>query len=851
MNILKITLNEDGDIVNYDQDFLIFRGGYGDITMQVEVPHSLLLDPVADIGGKSTTTGNNVKVGAIIRTSTGENIKTRSYEFKRVKDFKIREMDYRLYQRPMPKEFTLWETVSFLEETTQGTLEMVLNVSNWTINELGAKVEENRATHIISVDVHPSTNLDESEKIDNPSDLEILQSQVQNIDESLQNVEKDLYNIDEKGLGEYLLKRLIAGDKISIEKDTSKSPNGLKISLIPMKANEVSIDSIKDIKSNNVQDALEELSKRTDSDHIDTISAISEDMIDNTDPYNPIILHDPSKVDRNLYENKTEQTDANILALQNNKADLVDGKVPSSQLPSYVDDVLEYPTLSQLPDVGEDGKIYVTLDTNLTYRWGGTEYIEISPSLALGETASTAYRGDRGKIAYDHSQINGNPHNTKLSEVTEDATHRTVTDMEKQQWNRAEKNVQSDWNEDETTSPAYIKNKPNIPAGVQLYDSTGQNTNGSMTQKASTDEFAKYLPLTGGTMSGPIILGQGDAKALFLGANGRINSGTSGSNTIFGLSGSELLVGKNLYDLRLRGANTRPLYNDAELALKSDVISSDKLVTTDTAQTITATKTHTQGLIVSGRPNNSGDDEGIVITKASNNYAGLCLGSPTGARSVHYLTPDNSAIWRWCSGDSSNFDIKHPQKAGTVALTSDISTKNYTTYTVIDATSLDENTYYPVTFDASRKNLKIMLFNQWNGGTPSWATHSSKNYSCVKIWETTGHGWGEFGTYRRIHLSAFSQTETDPVRGVGQLGNSSTEYVYVRGGGKYNFYTSDNVVPVLRTESYTVASQTIAPTTTVPDEIVTTILNTDAKQTITADKTFTGTATFKEINLLV
>lgn len=72
------------------------------------------------------------------------------------------------------------------------------------------------------------------------------------------------------------------------------------------------------------------------------------------------------------------------------------GKVPSSQLPSYVDNVVEYPTLSDFPATGESGKIYIALDTNLTYRWGGSDYAEISPSIALGTTDSTAYRGDWG-----------------------------------------------------------------------------------------------------------------------------------------------------------------------------------------------------------------------------------------------------------------------------------------------------------------------------------------------------------------------------------------------------------------------------------------------------------------------
>lgn len=77
------------------------------------------------------------------------------------------------------------------------------------------------------------------------------------------------------------------------------------------------------------------------------------------------------------------------------------GLVPSSQLPAYVDDVIEVVTFDDLPETGEEGKIYVTLDTNLTYRWSGSQYIEISSSLALGETSSTAYPGDKGKANRD------------------------------------------------------------------------------------------------------------------------------------------------------------------------------------------------------------------------------------------------------------------------------------------------------------------------------------------------------------------------------------------------------------------------------------------------------------------
>lgn len=77
-------------------------------------------------------------------------------------------------------------------------------------------------------------------------------------------------------------------------------------------------------------------------------------------------------------------------------APLSGGLIPPQYLPSYVDDVVEYASMTAFPATGEAGKIYVALDTNLTYRWGGSSYVEISPSLALGHTSGTAYPGDEG-----------------------------------------------------------------------------------------------------------------------------------------------------------------------------------------------------------------------------------------------------------------------------------------------------------------------------------------------------------------------------------------------------------------------------------------------------------------------
>lgn len=93
------------------------------------------------------------------------------------------------------------------------------------------------------------------------------------------------------------------------------------------------------------------------------------------------------------------------------KADLVGGVVPAGQLPGFVDDVVEFADLGSFPVSGEAGKLYIAVDTNLVYRWGGTNYVMTSSALALGETSVTAFRGDRGKTAYEHSQITAaNPH---------------------------------------------------------------------------------------------------------------------------------------------------------------------------------------------------------------------------------------------------------------------------------------------------------------------------------------------------------------------------------------------------------------------------------------------------------
>lgn len=120
---------------------------------------------------------------------------------------------------------------------------------------------------------------------------------------------------------------------------------------------------------------------------------------------------------------------ANLKGAANGVAELdATGKVPASQLPSYVDDVLEYDNQAGFPGTGETGKIYVAKDTNKTYRWSGSGYVEISASLALGTTSSTAFRGDYGQTAYTHSQSAHAPANAqKNSDITKSEIEAKLT----------------------------------------------------------------------------------------------------------------------------------------------------------------------------------------------------------------------------------------------------------------------------------------------------------------------------------------------------------------------------------------------------------------------------------------
>lgn len=144
--------------------------------------------------------------------------------------------------------------------------------------------------------------------------------------------------------------------------------------------------------------------------------------------------------------------------------------------------------------------------------------------------------------------------------------------------------------------------------------------------------------------------------------------------------------------------------------------------------------------------------------------------------------------------------------------------------TEIDASGLDENTWYPVTIAAGeRENIRVEVLVALDSGTkPSWSTHD-RGFSTRKIWEFAPSAWGvNRDSNITIYLSDFVHADIDPVRGLGNLSQFDVCYVFVRGGGKYHFYASHNAYVTLRTDTYKPSggTQSVSPTTETPAEIV-------------------------------
>lgn len=507
------------------------------------------------------------------------------------------------------------------------------------------------------------------------------------------------------------------------------------------------------------------------------------------------------------------------------------GIIPSAQLPSYVDDVIEVDTFSNLPGTGESGKIYIVQDTNLTYRWSGTAYVEISKSLALGETSSTAYPGDKGKATTD--KLNRIPDKLITDTVnvnqstTEAVLNFTTYRQEAQQVGRNTLTITS-----ATTSQAGLmsssdktkldglKDQAGITADI---DAVQSNLETHINNKSNPHEVTKDQ----------VGLGNVDNTS---DANKPISTATQNAlNSKFNASDGNALKQtiENMPNLvvtegRLSHKNDRISLSLIQQDLKDQANSDSILLTFNPATDSTA------GIIL---PSDKTKIDKII----------------TNGNGTKYLSDDGT----YKEVQGGNVDIESLKKYVDDSISSARSIGYMMRLTEIDASGLDENTWYPVTIAAGeRENIRVEVLVSLDSGTkPSWSTHE-RGFSVRKIWEFAPYAWGvNSRAVLNVYLSDFNLAEIDPVRGLSNLSHFDTCYVYVRGGGKYHFYVSHEANVILHTDTYHPGDQSISPTTDIPDPIYEVDWNNYGKvidvpngSYLTINKNVTGTEAIEFIN---
>lgn len=505
------------------------------------------------------------------------------------------------------------------------------------------------------------------------------------------------------------------------------------------------------------------------------------------------------------------------------------GKVPSTQLPSYVDDVLEFDQLDQLPKPGESGKIYVVTSTNLQYRWSGTDYVEISKSLALGETSSTAYPGDKGKTTTDivNSLSDNLVNDVLVSQSDKNSVSLTIKSITKNPVKKNKELLLADGEPILLTDNTPILLADNVDDG--LYDQADD--------KLITINQASSF--TAGVMSA-------SDKTKLDGLKAQAEIDTSISNVQNNLNAhinnrtnphrvTKEQIGLDQVD-NTSDAN-KPISNATQTALNGKFSATDgnalkqrvdnipELVATDItvdsdndSVNISLDKTSIVDGTLSGTT--------ININSATASKAGILVPTDkskidkiiTNGNGTKYLS--DNGTYKEVQGGSA--DIESLKQYVNDSISSARSVGYMMQLTEIDASGLDENTWYPVTIAAGeRMNIRVEVLVSLDSGTkPSWSQHD-RGFSVRKIWEFAPYAWGANSkAILTVYLSDFNLADIDPVRGLSNLTNHDTCYVFVRGGGKYHFYASHEAKVILHTDTYAPSDQSVSPTTETPAAIV-------------------------------
>lgn len=506
-----------------------------------------------------------------------------------------------------------------------------------------------------------------------------------------------------------------------------------------------------------------------------------------------ILIGDTSELNNKVQEFIDSKGAPNGLASLNES-----GIIPSAQLPSYVDDVIEVDTFSNLPGTGESGKIYIVQDTNLTYRWSGTGYVEISKSLALGETSSTAYPGDKGKATTD--KLNRIPDKLITDTVnvnqstTEAVLNFTTYRQEAQQVGRNTLTITS-----ATTSQAGLMSSSDKTKLDGLKDQAGitsdidavqTNLETHINNKSNPHEVNKDQ----------VGLGNVDNTS---DANKPISTATQNAlNSKFNASDGNALKQtiENMPNLVVTEGSVSHKNNNISLSLRQQDLK-DPVNTDSILLTFNPATDSTAGIIL---PSDKTKIDKII----------------TNGNGTRYLS--DNGTYKEVQGGSA--DIESLKQYVNDSISSARSVGYMMQLTEIDASGLDENTWYPVTIAAgARMCMRAEVLVALDSGTkPSWSTHE-RGFSTRKIWEWAPSTWGINAVSDiKVYLSDFAHTNLDPVRGLDFLGHFDTCFVFVRGGGKYHFYTSHGAQVILHTSTYKpseASDQSVSPTTTTPKPI--------------------------------
>lgn len=258
---------------------------------------------------------------------------------------------------------------------------------------------------------------------------------------------------------------------------------------------------------------------------------------------------------------------------------------------------------------------------------------------------------------------------------------------------------------------------------------------------------------------------------------------------------------------------------------------------------------------------NSDSEDSHTINAATTSQAGV-MSSADKTKIDKIITNGNGTKYLSDNGtykevQGGNVDIESLKKYVDDSISSARSIGYMMRLTEIDASGLDENTWYPVTIAAGeRKNIRVEVLVSLDSGTkPSWSKHE-RGFSVRKIWEFAPCAWGvNSRAVLNVYLSDFNLAEIDPVRGLSNLSHFDTCYVYVRGGGKYHFYASHEAIVILHTDTYTAGDQSVSPTTDIPDPIYEVnwdnygkVIDVPNGSYLTINKNVTGTEAIEFIN---